>query len=499
MIIEDNNDDLVKLKDFLSLNFTNFTSCMEFTEFNLEVIKREIIAHKPGMFFIDRIINGKDIFSELIDAIEDTKSDVIPIIFSAEDIDYNKHIAKGTLQKPVPQPVDDEYAGWIRELNLLKSIIDKKRHVATKDCNTDIKGFKSIIVGLGMAGVKLHIKCLQKINELSGRKLFDEFIGIIDTDSEKRNNALNSIDQQYLNNSIQSCSTLSEVKLSDEDKENTIIHICVDDSQHFKVCKEAADAGFKKIIIEKPVAVTIEEVEKMIKLASIYDLRVFVVNNYVYSNALAYCKELIKEHLKIKKEQILYIESELSKDRRDDNMKNRGKHETAFDIEMPHQIAMVLYLTGFHQRRVLRAELTDFYWSSADDTAMCPKRYQRTKNMGSGSIILKLDDTIASCFSSLIITKRIRFLEVVFRSGYKIKCEFPGSGNENYSFISTYTPKIGGHEQTFSDEFKDDLLTKCFCDFYEAFRDNRASYSDLKFNQDILRTILEAKRLAGVL
>lgn len=121
-----------------------------------------------------------------------------------------------------------------------------------------------------------------------------------------------------------------------------IMDVCVPNAFHYEIVNKVVELGFKKVLVEKPLADSIEESIKFGYL----DANIAVVENYLYSNVTLELKRIIKEQKFIPK----YVRIEFSKDRRPDTMRNRGFHEDRqphlFFVEVPHQIAVAHFLFG---------------------------------------------------------------------------------------------------------------------------------------------------------
>ena len=72
------------------------------------------------------------------------------------------------------------------------------------------------------------------------------------------------------------------------------VNICAPNAQHFKVCKDALEAG-KHVLIEKPITLTSKEGKELVELAQKKGLMLSVGHIFRFNNALAEISRLIKE------------------------------------------------------------------------------------------------------------------------------------------------------------------------------------------------------------
>jgi predicted dehydrogenase len=73
------------------------------------------------------------------------------------------------------------------------------------------------------------------------------------------------------------------------------VHICLPNALHYPACKEALEKG-KHVLVEKPITLTTEEGNKLVKLAEEKNLTLSVGHIYRFNNALAEVKRLWSEN-----------------------------------------------------------------------------------------------------------------------------------------------------------------------------------------------------------
>ena len=72
------------------------------------------------------------------------------------------------------------------------------------------------------------------------------------------------------------------------------VAICVPNKDHFRICKDALEAG-KHVLIEKPITTTSKEGDELVELAQAKGLTLSVGHIFRFNNALAEVRRLISE------------------------------------------------------------------------------------------------------------------------------------------------------------------------------------------------------------
>lgn len=354
------------------------------------------------------------------------------------------------------------------------------------------QGLGAVIVGLGRAGLGLHIPVLEKIRrDGAAASPFGAVVGLVDSVEAGTRRALHRLEYDYgYDPRGVSCAT-SLADLSGVDPEHTIVHICTPADDHASALRAATEAGFRRIIVEKPCASNTAEVDEMRRIADRTGAGVAVINPYLYSRSVASCKDKIQEVGRLPH----YLEFEMSKPRTAPTLAGRSKPESVMDVELPHQIATALYLTGASRYRVLRAEVRHMHYREVD-TEPC----QVVRNMGLGIIVLELDECIAVLVSYLDALTRTRELKLRFPSTEHIEAFLPVTGDDHTSVVVEYAGHNadGSMEQTRVAKLPDDMLARCLFDMYARFATDSPQLSDLTFNRKVVDVMDKAKMFARI-
>lgn len=350
----------------------------------------------------------------------------------------------------------------------------------------------AVVVGLGRAGMGLHIPVLEKIRlHSAAASPFGGVVGLVDTVESGTRRALHRLEYDfgYEARGISCATSLADLKGVDPD--NTVVHICTPADDHASALRAATDAGFRRIIVEKPCASNAADVDEMQRIADRTGATVGVINPYLYSRTVANCKEKIQQM----GQQPHYLEFEMSKPRITPTLAGRSRPESVMDVELPHQIATALHLTEASRYRLLRAEVRHMHYREVD-TEPC----QVVRNMGVGILVLELDQCIAVLISSLDALTRTRVLKLRFPNSEHIEAYLPVTGDDHTSVVMEYSGRNsdGSTEQTRVSKLPDDMLARCLYDTYARFASDTPQLSDLAFNRKVIDMMDKAKTFARI-
>ncbi|MDB4952380.1 MAG: hypothetical protein JWM27_5029 [Gemmatimonadetes bacterium] len=360
------------------------------------------------------------------------------------------------------------------------------------DVTLPAQGFGAVIVGLGRAGLGLHVPVLEKIrSEGAGASSFGAVVGLVDTAETGIKRAQHRLEYDYgYDPRGVSCAT-SLAGLTGVDRDHAIVHICTPADDHAPAVRAATEAGFRRIIVEKPCASNTADVDEMQRIADRTGASIAVINPYLYSRSVASCKNKIQEL----GQQPHYLEFEMSKPRTTPTLLGRSRPESVLDVELPHQIATALHLTEASRYRVLRADVRHMHYREVD-TEPC----QVVRNMGVGIIVLELDQCIAVLVSYLDALTRTRELKLRFRNTDHIEAFLPVTGDDHTSVVMEYSGHgtDGSMEQRRVAKLPDDMLARCLSDIYSRFATDTPQLSDLAFNRRVVDVMDKAKAFARI-
>lgn len=333
---------------------------------------------------------------------------------------------------------------------------------------------KIMIVGYGFAGKNLHHRCLSKMMGLGWDKQLSGHIVVVDEVYTPGDSG---------DGQVTFCHSIAPV--SEHQAQEWVVHICTPPDQHFINIKTALECGYRKILVEKPVASSLEEIQQLMELEQYFQAKILVVSNWPGCSVVT---ELVRALTSQQYGCLKQVTVVQNKSRFVRSRSRSGEH--IFDIEMPHQVALALYLAG-------PAELGS---ATVEDMIMPDLTIP---DLGTGNLTLLHTNGIQSELrSSLIHTVRERYVQLTMDSDYQLKAWFPTGGDDSYSRLIIYSP--AGVPEVNNLIF-DDPLTSCFIRAYHFFSQadrgapqERPAGMDLKFNQQKVRLLEQAKRMAAL-
>ncbi|GAF06919.1 Gfo/Idh/MocA family oxidoreductase [Paenibacillus pini] len=203
---------------------------------------------------------------------------------------------------------------------------------------------QSLIIGFGRAGKGLHHHCLRKAYQLgSHADLFNPHVGVVDPKFAE-------IGSSQPN--VTSFSHMDEVQ--GFEPANTVVHICTPPELHTNALLEVVQRGYRMIIMEKPLTTTEKELEVIRDIQNIYRCEILVVANWLSSSLTRSIHALIKSGIY---GSLRFITAEQNKSRLSRTLANPS-HHNAFDVEIPHLVALALLLGG-KNAQVVQSEVRD--------------------------------------------------------------------------------------------------------------------------------------------
>lgn len=329
--------------------------------------------------------------------------------------------------------------------------------------------FNSLIVGFGRAGRSLHLVALSRLAE-TGVTLP---IGVVEPQKDLHDRGRRTAH-----------SFLSLVDAHIFKPDETVVHICSPPLTHLAVIAEAASLGYRKLIVEKPMVTSEEELLHLSALVERYGLELLVVSNWTSSVlttmvqqeiAARACTGVVATEVSIRQ----------VKPRIERNIEDTGE-VTVFDIEMPHMFALSALLAGDEMVRLVDA--------TSSDMDVCGV-YR--PHLATSDVTLATDSGLTfRLHSNLLSPRRERSIKVAFSDGTSIVGYFPCSEADSYSQLVHYDREgvVVVHRLCF-----DDTLVAFFADAYAYFAGVAAKpRSDYAFHVNVCRLLAQARLACGI-
>lgn len=297
---------------------------------------------------------------------------------------------------------------------------------------------QTLIIGLGRAGAGLHLPVLDRIrsNEDKGKIFADHPIVVCDPARPRTQGCPSVISLE----SIVDCPRFT-------DPDHTVVHLCTPPAGRVGLIAELARLGFRRIIVEKPLVNRIDEFDTIVGLKARYGLDIVVVAHWL-------CAELTHRLVDITDKGALGALREITvsqhKSRFSRSITTSG-HITAFDVEIPHAIGVVLRLAGPAQ--LVSAECTAM---SCDDWEL--------PGLGGARLTLRHTGGVRSrLHSNLMSPVRERRITLRFEWGVVIG-HYPVSADDDFARLRMIADGRREHRV-----FRDNALETFLLDSYRYF------------------------------
>ncbi len=123
---------------------------------------------------------------------------------------------------------------------------------------------------------------------------------------------------------------------------DTVVHVCTPPAQHLPALARCAEYGYRRFVVEKPMVTTHDDIEALLALVEDRDLDVLVVANWLFSSLT----DLIAGQIAARRDVPLTGLDLCSRKPRIGRSLASAAHTSAFEVEMPHLVALAMRLLG---------------------------------------------------------------------------------------------------------------------------------------------------------
>ncbi|KJK35169.1 hypothetical protein UK15_32370 [Streptomyces variegatus] len=326
---------------------------------------------------------------------------------------------------------------------------------------------RTLIVGLGRAGLGLHVPVLLRARSHVPGTFADHPIVGADPGCAPR------IEQRDL-------LTVDSLRRARDllDPARTVVHLCTPPAVRAEVLREVAALGFSRILMEKPLADDRDTLRSVLHLAREHELRLSVVAPWLHSALTRRLVQVVGDR-RLGAVRSVSVTQHKPRFRRS---LGSSSHTSAFDVEAPHAIGVLLRLLGDARLRCARS--TDLRVG----TTTVPR-------MGGAHLELLHPGGVRSqVLSDLSAPVRQRRIVLGMEDGSAVGHYAVGQDDDFAQLEITR----GGH--TTREVIHDDSLMACLSHAYRGFAedDDGAGADDLALHVRTVELLDEAKRLAAV-
>ncbi|SRR5216683_216060 len=323
---------------------------------------------------------------------------------------------------------------------------------------------KTLIVGLGRSGLGLHWHVIRKLQETNLGEWIRRPVLAWD---------IRDIGEIARKNGLTPVASLAEAR-SLMDPGQAIVHLCTPPDIRLQMVRELAGLGFRRMIVEKPLALNGVAAREIESFAKAQGLQLVVVAHWLDSELTHRLIDLTDSQEMGRLRAITFVQR---KPRLEMTLRSAA-HLTSFDVEVPHSLGVVLRLAG-------AAELTEASWTGVRIDSRV------VSSMATARLMLRHPGGQSTeIFSDLASPIRERRVELEFDDGRAVGY-YPSSQSDSFAHLRLVRGK--------SEEgmvFADDSLTRFMYRVYEQFASDQISGEEFELNVRAAELLGEAKDLA---
>jgi predicted dehydrogenase len=202
-----------------------------------------------------------------------------------------------------------------------------------------------------------------------------------------------------------------------------VVHVCTPPDSHAEIVFAAYRLGYRRFVVEKPMATDPADARRMVDLCESGGAEILVVANWSVSALTEEIRRMIGERCGVPLEELVLTQFKPRLER----TAGSDAHRTAFDVEMPHLVALALSLVDGPM------ELVD---SSGSDLEIDGTSYPA---MGSATITLRTGDGVPlRLHSDLTAPWRERSVRVEWADGSRLVGFHPCDSSDRYAQLFTW-------------------------------------------------------------
>lgn len=332
---------------------------------------------------------------------------------------------------------------------------------------------QTLIVGYGHSGRHLHAPCVARARERwTGPPIFATGRPFAIDPITPLARASRRVGEAILRKAL---NDLDEVQ-----SETIVAHVCTPPSGRARVIEMLARAGIRRVIIEKPLAESIEELDRLMSVARQNEMEIAVAMPWLSSSVTHRLRQRLKDPSigPLRSARIVQEKPRFQRSL------NRIDHSSVFDIEMPHGLGLMIHLAG-PPVNVREASCTDM---QVEDITI---PYLGNANL----VTLHNGDITVDMHCDLAAPVRRREVHLVTEQATLTGWYSVGSDDLYGQVMVT----VNGSPPSAREVIFDDAFTTLFLEWYAYFAgEGPRPISDLELNESVVRTLTEAKALSGV-
>ncbi|MFY7065792.1 Gfo/Idh/MocA family oxidoreductase [Nocardiopsis changdeensis] len=257
---------------------------------------------------------------------------------------------------------------------------------------------------------------------------------------------------------------------------STVVHLCTPPHLRAEPLERLARLGYRMVVVEKPLALDLAELAAIARLRRRWGLRLTVATPWTAS---ALSARLLAVHRSGVFGRLRTLTVLQHKPRFTRTLESSG-HPTAFDVEVPHALAVAVALAG--DAEVAGAELDDMAFDGIRLPGLGAARMDLVHHTG---VLTRIESDLTSPLRERRIV--LEFDEAVLTGHY------PCSDADHTAQLTVAAHGRGPTRSVFTDDALTAFWHRCYARFAQPARD----LGDLPVHVEAVRLLAEAKDLCS--
>lgn len=294
----------------------------------------------------------------------------------------------------------------------------------------------TLLIGLGRAGAGLHLPVLRRARTAYADLFADRPVLGVDP-------GLGPVARA---DGLEVVGSLDDASRR-LDPAATVVHVCTPPAVRAALLEEAAHLGYRRFVVEKPLAADRTALGRVLDVVRRRDLRVHVVSPWLHSALTDRLAALLDGGLG----EVRSVTVVQDKARFRRSLTN-GSHTSALEVEIPHALGVLLRLLG--DAEVRGASCTDLRWGER----VVPR-------MGGARLTLRHRSGVRSRVRcDLTSPVRRRRITVETTTGARLVGHYPVAQDDDVAQLDVWRDGRGEREL-----LHDDALSRCLVHAYRGF------------------------------
>jgi predicted dehydrogenase len=327
---------------------------------------------------------------------------------------------------------------------------------------------RTLVVGLGRAGAGLHLPVLAKARERQPRCFAAEPVVGFDPDPAARARCAGS--------GVRPADSPARAR-AELDPARTVVHVCTPPVARLGAVAELVGLGFRMLVLEKPLAADPGDLVRLLGLLRTPGVRAAVVAPWLASTLTERLARLVREPGGLG---ALRTVSVLQNKPRFHRSLATAGHPTAFDVEVPHALGVLLHLAG--DAEVVAASCTDLDVGG-----------RRVPRLGGAALRLAHHGGVSGAVrSDLTSPVRERRITLRFEHGAAIG-HYPADSSDDHAQLRVVSRESA---TALPAVFRDDALTAFVLRAYADFAAGGPGFAGVERQARVVELLCDAKALA---